>query len=932
MGTVSRVRSCVVVTVAFMSMASPASADVRAIAVPANGRDYTVPHAAYNGHPITLKAIARGFPDMATALASRFTWDNDADGNFSDETETSAAPRQCSESAEGVTCYDLGRQIQFPAQASSRLLVFGLRIESGGEVVATASYPVFIDAMVPAQTDFAANATASADAAHYQLDVMRRVALDDALWFLHLRMVRERASDGTFVGQIPGGFSINSTFPGVRAMIANGHLPAYPPGSYNHTINPGEWTRPPAPSAAFLDRNDQRYHNDPYAETVMRAVSAILLQVDFCPVDNQVTNHEEDDGTTPIDGTNDGLGLAFNRHVFNELSFHGDALAVLAESGLAGTVAQTGDGARQGLALQVKGRPIEYIVQQMVDYLASGQLDARVGEDMGGFDFAALGINHRTGDNAARSTFGGLDAAAAMAGAGVHVPDHVRWRLSNALITNQHPDTGLARHKSIFFGCDFLGVAGLTETGYALLGAKLLGSNLFSAADATIIPGTTVTRGQARQNFDAYIAAISDRWVSSQADGCVVRGLFDNDGGTNPAPYRRTDMRGNIDAMAGVGNGLLRLSNAADYLVLGGRDWWHELTTHLVRNQHGDGHWRDEAWSIPATHVAAQHYGEIAETALAAQLLALEVPSGVLQLTIAPGSAPENAGAAAATATVSRSGGHPGAIRVLVSSSDTGEATVPASVIVPAGVSSATIPIAAVDDFVLDGTQAVTIAAASGLAVPVSAAIQIVDAGLEVDFVGASARADALEGEIERLEGELGTANGTIDTLRLEVATLLAEIARLDEALESVRGELAAARTSVSDLEERLRSANNRIAALESEIAGLRSDNIALRTENSSLVTENSSLRAQLAAAEATIASQQARIDALQEQLKQHARIVEIVQRVLALLRRFGVVIPGATPADQLARIVNAIESMPHGSRLQLFKELGRHPGNGKKK
>ena len=75
----------------------------------------------------------------------------------------------------------------------------------------------------------------------------------------------------------------------------------------------------------------------------------------------------------------------------------------------------------------------------------------------------------------------------------------------------------------------------------------------------------------------------------------------------------------------------------------------------------------------------------------------------------------ENGGTA--TGTVTRSTGTTGALTVNLSSDDTTEATVPASVTIPDGSDSATFTITAVDDLVVDGTQTATItASATGFA------------------------------------------------------------------------------------------------------------------------------------------------------------------------------------------------------------------------
>ena len=92
-----------------------------------------------------------------------------------------------------------------------------------------------------------------------------------------------------------------------------------------------------------------------------------------------------------------------------------------------------------------------------------------------------------------------------------------------------------------------------------------------------------------------------------------------------------------------------------------------------------------------------------------------DVATAALTVSLDNTSVSEAAGAGAATGTVTRSGDLTSALVVTLSSNDTTEATVPTTVTILAGQSSATFAIAAVDDVVVDGTQVVTLtASASG--------------------------------------------------------------------------------------------------------------------------------------------------------------------------------------------------------------------------
>ncbi|RAM52047.1 MAG: hypothetical protein C6Y22_08425 [Hapalosiphonaceae cyanobacterium JJU2] len=86
-----------------------------------------------------------------------------------------------------------------------------------------------------------------------------------------------------------------------------------------------------------------------------------------------------------------------------------------------------------------------------------------------------------------------------------------------------------------------------------------------------------------------------------------------------------------------------------------------------------------------------------------------------LSLSVSPTSFSETAGNNAAIGTVTRTGSTDNALSVTLTSNDTSEATVPTTVEIAAGQTSATFNIAAVDDAIADGSQTVTLnATASG--------------------------------------------------------------------------------------------------------------------------------------------------------------------------------------------------------------------------
>ena len=105
-----------------------------------------------------------------------------------------------------------------------------------------------------------------------------------------------------------------------------------------------------------------------------------------------------------------------------------------------------------------------------------------------------------------------------------------------------------------------------------------------------------------------------------------------------------------------------------------------------------------------------------------------EIRRESLLLTIDDTSIAENAGAGATMATVSRPPGDVGEdLLVMLASSDPSEATVPATVVIPAGQPSVSFPVDAIDDELFDGPQAVTVTALAYPFVSTGATLDVTD-------------------------------------------------------------------------------------------------------------------------------------------------------------------------------------------------------------
>jgi hypothetical protein len=102
------------------------------------------------------------------------------------------------------------------------------------------------------------------------------------------------------------------------------------------------------------------------------------------------------------------------------------------------------------------------------------------------------------------------------------------------------------------------------------------------------------------------------------------------------------------------------------------------------------------------------------------------VPKLILRLT--PTSISENAGNGAVQLTIERSG-FPVAqsLTVQLSSSDTSELVVPATVIIPANQTQVVVPLDVIDDTLLDGTQSVIVSAQAGSVIAPTVTLQVID-------------------------------------------------------------------------------------------------------------------------------------------------------------------------------------------------------------
>lgn len=537
---------------ALLLVGSVASAqDLRVLPVPLVAEDPTVPHLAYRGHATTFKAIARG--GNGTYL---FEWDFDGDGVYDFSATT-------------TNRYFLSTRFTYPDQASDRLFQATVRVTSNGQVV-IGSYPVLVLAEVPTDPSIANDR---------QLQVMRSVAIDDGLWYLHGAMGRAGNEADPLTGaQITGWVDSDVGSTTLRNQITAAFLEALGRNQHRAAFPSAYLGEQPDPAGNAL-----RWATDPYAEDAARLLNHLLAQAFAVSVTaaDEVNTHGVFPEVTlpPIPGTDDGIGL----HVGNgpgdqtngPLSY---VIRALAFADVGGYAAQVGDSNR------VLGRRLDFLAQQLVDALVWAQNE-------GSYPGSWYYTPNSNADLLAEFNAGTLDAALALAdadrhlaGQGVVVPTLAKARLASYIQLNANacPAGGSGGSYTTSFNgvCDL----GMTPAHVVSLGWD--GAAGFSTTDARLaFPSYNgLTRAQLRTQLDATLTFVGNAFMATTT-GSVSWDMAFVEG----ADFTRTDGHGDMWNM-------LQWTRAARAVTpevtrFGVYDHARLFTGYLLRNQAADGGW-----------------------------------------------------------------------------------------------------------------------------------------------------------------------------------------------------------------------------------------------------------------------------------------------------------------------------------------------------
>jgi len=541
-------------------VASNLFAAFKVITVPKNPLNPSVPHPAYNGRKTVFKAIARD--DTATTPPGvsgtiYYEWDYNGDGVFDTGTLSTTNP------------YVLEASYTFPNKTKDQLIIAVIRAKRSGQPdwESYASYPVWIYADVPSAPNSGTTMLVNDD----QLAVMRDVAIDDALWWLHKKLGSRSGTGGAIQGYVPRiaypGHPASATgrAPARNAGIMwafqiQGHLPAYPPGTTDVPV-----------------LNSTYYETDPYAETVCRMMNYVLanLTTEAVPAAD-----ESSDGHTRISGTTNNIGLRPSQRTLYDVAIVTGALSL---TGMHGTTAKV------GIGTYVLNRPMEAVVQELVDWVVMAQNDS--GNPMGGWYYTPTTSTSSSYMDASTAQWAyiGLEAAeTTMSSYGVYINNRCKHRIPVALFNNQYPNSGTnygcACYRNNHSNPDF------QLTGGAIAACAWLRWNEFphtGEAGANDQPyadqGLSYTKSQCRDVYDRYLNYLSQD-VNWSANNSVRTGQWGNNG-----DWWSSNHQGATYAMYSIQKGLRTLSSVPT--LVGTHNWVREYSSYYINNQDLNGDW-----------------------------------------------------------------------------------------------------------------------------------------------------------------------------------------------------------------------------------------------------------------------------------------------------------------------------------------------------
>jgi hypothetical protein len=571
--------------------ASPAFAQNEVVVpVPYSQKNPDIPHPVHKGAYTTLKAYVRG-----TSCGNyTVTWDVNRNGNYDDDWARNVSPDGNS------TLWEIGRTYVVPSVdmqgqplTTDTTLNISVRVRNtcnGTNKYGT--YRMFIYNWTPSDDPRQWNAE--------QLEILQVEAVDEGMWFNHRTVVgRNGANTNSITGQCP---FTEGTGLYLWLYTINGHLPAYPPGTYNL------FGQNDAPNG-FVEENNRRWAVDPYAETAVRLMNDLTAGANLTGVngidEDNTCGYNGDQfhpGATPLDqelrcvrigGTTDGRGAYTSRGGGTyQMGINGGAIATCLPS-MAGTRIQNGP---------LAGNRFEWYAQQLTDYLGWMQLDG--GAAYGSWYYNNVDLPNETAGSLTNPCYGTTCGAWAVysdmsttqwaivgmegieeAGReyGIVVSNRHKYRLAEQLKLGQRSDSGGMTYANNYNEPD------LKLTGGAILGARWLNLHNQAANDGARPwrPYTQFSKGELRQVYDRFISFTASWWTRKRVHGTHwLDGLWGLD---SPENYLCGDTSG-IYSQPRCGNTYGIYSHQKGYrtgipqaATVGGHDWNREFSIYYIR-------------------------------------------------------------------------------------------------------------------------------------------------------------------------------------------------------------------------------------------------------------------------------------------------------------------------------------------------------------
>ncbi len=538
------------------------------VVVPFRPSDPTIPFPAHTGAIVSLKAILRN------ASASTYTvyWDFDGNGTWD-------FSRVVSRDASTNSVRDIGATWIFPySPVTKKLYLSTVRVHNntnGSEKFAQA-----LTLVENWQPDHDPQTWTN-----HQVEVLQEIAIQENLWYLHKRMICSGNGTAGISGYCQDPFTSANL---LELFAANRRFPAYPPGTLN-------WygTTPPS---GWEDRNTTLWNTDPYAEDALRMMNYLLVNssVQSIPAgceDNTCGYDSQGNELlcSRIDGTNNNSGI---RTTF--LSMYADGGIAVGQaqivSGLAHVLTVHAGVPSQVGPAGIISKPLGYIVQEYVDYLAHYQIDAGTG--LGGYYYDPVNgsYNYSMGESASGVAMGLYDAQIYGSLYGIVVNNKVKYRLAenlvnqagaNGLVRRWLPDAAGGMHNSNYTA-GYIGIC------------YWLGIDQFDASSTIpAYPGyCSYTKGQLRQVFNNYLTATAPLWNSaSKTDSYGWLDHFWKNGDylcgdindTIPQVVLQNHYLGSTFNMFQWAQGLNKCYPPA--ALFGTHDWKREIIIHLIRGE-----------------------------------------------------------------------------------------------------------------------------------------------------------------------------------------------------------------------------------------------------------------------------------------------------------------------------------------------------------